>query len=278
MSAIHQLDFYKSGHKDQYPKGTDMVYSNFTPRSARLAPVLDTYYDDKVVFLGLQALVKEYLIKEWQESFFDQDKEKVVTKYKRRMDTSLGQGVVDVSHIEELHDLGFLPIQIKALPEGSRVDIKVPMLTMQNTLPEFFWLTNYLETVISADLWKPCTTATIAYEYRKIMEHYAEVTGGNVDGIMFQCHDFSFRGMSGRHDARISGIGHLLSFCGTDTVPAIDACEDLYNANAELELIGASVPATEHSVACLGISEVEQHLREEGEWNGWKLEDLLPQP
>lgn len=255
--ALFNIDFYKADHRSQYPEGTEMVYSNFTPRSSRLAPVLSKFYDEKVVFFGLQAFIKEYLIKEWNETFFNINKDKAVTSYKRRMDTSLGQGAVDVEHIGKLHDLGFLPIEIKALPEGSRVNIKVPMLTVKNTLPEFFWLTNYLETVLSADLWKPCTTATIAYEYRKIMEYYAELTGANKDGIMFQCHDFSFRGMSGRHDARISGMGHLLSFCGTDTVPAIGGLEDLYNADAELELIGASVPASEHSVMCMGTQEGE---------------------
>ena len=255
--ALYNIDFYKADHRSQYPEGTEMVYSNFTPRSSRLAPVLRAFYDEKVVFFGLQAFMKDYLITEWNNTFFNVDKDKAVAAYKRRMDTSLGPDAIDVTHIRDLHDLGYLPIRIMALPEGSRVDIKVPMLTIENTLPEFFWLTNYLETVLSADLWKPCTTATIAFEYRKIMEYYAELTGANKEGIIFQCHDFSFRGMSGRHDAAISGMGHLLSFCGTDTVPAIGACEDFYNASAEQELIGASVPASEHSVMCMGTKEGE---------------------
>lgn len=257
MNPLTQMDFYKADHRRQYPEGTQFVYSNFTPRSSRLAPVLHGYYDEKVVFVGLQGFIKEFLIETFNDGFFDRPKEEVVAEYKRRMDTSLGEGAVPVDHIEALHDLGYLPICIKALPEGSRVDIKVPVLTVRNTNKHFSWLVNYLETVMSAMLWKPCTTATVAYEYRRILEHYAEATGSPLDFVAVQAHDFSFRGMSGLEDAARSGIGHLLSFVGTDTVPAIDYAENYYNADAGKELIGCSVPATEHSVMCMGGNEDE---------------------
>lgn len=252
MTAAHQTDFYKTGHGPQYPDNTQSVYSNFTPRSSRLAPVLREYYDDKVVVFGIQALCMDFLINEFNEKFFKKSKQKAVKAYKRRMDTSLGGGVVSTDQVAALHDLGYLPLSIKAIPEGSRVNIKVPVLTVRETLPEFFWLVNYLETVMSCELWKPMTTATIAYEYRKILERYADETGAGREGIGIQCHDFSFRGMSGRHDAMMSGMGHLLSFVGTDTIPSIDAAEEFYFADCEKELIGCSVPATEHSVMCMG--------------------------
>lgn len=276
MLPAHQLDFYKTDHKRQYPEGTNLVYSNFTPRSSRLAPVLREFYDEKVVVFGIQAWVISYLIREWQYGFFDLNKETACGMYKRRMDTALGPDAVSIAELEALHDLGFMPIEIKALPEGSRCNIKVALMTVVNTHPDFFWLTNYLETVASCDLWKPMTTATIAFEYRKILTHYAELTGSPLEFVDVQGHDFSFRGMSGRHDAAMSGMGHLLSFIGTDTIPAIDACEHYYGADATQEMIGCSVPATEHSVACLGIAEVEASLREKGEWNGYNVEDLLP--
>lgn len=237
------IDFYKADHKSQYPEGTELVYSNWTPRSSRLAPVLTEYYDEKVVFFGLQAFMIDYLINEWNDKFFSAPKAKACGHFKRRMDTSLGPDSVSIIELEQLHDLGYLPLNIKALPEGSRVNIKVPMFTVINTLPEFFWLVNYFETVMSCEVWKPCTTATIAYEYRKILEKFAKQTGSPIEVVDIQAHDFSMRGMSGRHDAAISGMGHLLSFVGTDTVLAIDAVEDFYFANAEEELIGCSVPA-----------------------------------
>ncbi len=247
------IDFYKADHRRQYPEGTEYVYSNFTPRSSRLAPVLDGF-DDRVVFVGLQGFIKNILIEQWNREFFNKPKAKVIAKYKHRMDTSLGENAVGVDHFEALHDLGHLPLKIKALPEGSRVNIKVPMFTVINTLPEFYWLTNYIETSISAEVWKPCTTATIAYEYKKLLTRYAVKTGSPIDFVALQGHDFSSRGMSGIADAAQSGIGHLTSFIGTDTVAAIDYAEDYYNADG---IIGVSVPATEHSVMCMGTKEDE---------------------
>ncbi|PCJ60257.1 MAG: nicotinate phosphoribosyltransferase [Planctomycetota bacterium] len=254
MNPLMAIDFYKADHRRQYPEGTEYVYSNFTPRSSRLAPVLEGF-DDRVVFVGLQGFIKYFLIDLWDKEFFNKPKEKVVAKYKRRMDTSLGVGAVPVDHIEALHDLGYLPLRIKALPEGSRVNIKVPMFTVINTMPEFFWLTNYIETCISADVWKSCTTASIAYEYKKLLTEFANKTGAPLDFVAVQGHDFSSRGMSGNYDTGQSGFGHLSSFIGTDTVPAIDYAEDYYNA--EGDIIGVSVPATEHSVMCMGTEDNE---------------------
>lgn len=253
MNPLTAIDFYKADHRRQYPAGTEYVYSNFTPRSSRLAPVLEGF-DDRVVFVGLQGYIKRFLIHTWNEHFFNPPKEKVVAKYKRRMDTSLGEGAIPVDHIEALHDLGYLPLEIKALPEGSRVNIKVPMFTIVNTLPEFYWLTNYLETSLSAEIWKICTTATVAYEYKRLLTDYAQKTGSPMAFVPLQGHDFSFRGMSGMMDAAQSGMGHLTSFIGTDTVAAIDYAEDYYNAQG---VIGVSVPATEHSVMCMGTQEGE---------------------
>jgi nicotinamide phosphoribosyltransferase len=253
MNPLMSIDFYKADHRRQYPEGTEYVYSNFTPRSSRLAKMLSGF-DDRIVFLGLQVYIKRVLMRQWQTAFFDQPKEKVLSKYQRRMDSALGEGAVTVEHIAALHDLGYLPIRIKALEEGSRVNMKVPVFTVINTLPEFFWLTNYLETSISAEVWKPCTTATIAYEYKRLLTDFAQQTGAPLDFIPLQAHDFSFRGMSGSEDAAISGMGHLTSFIGTDSVAAIDFAEEYYDAAG---VVGVSVPATEHSVMCMGTKESE---------------------
>jgi nicotinamide phosphoribosyltransferase len=253
-NPLNTIDFYKADHRRQYPSGTQFVYANFTPRSSRLAPVPESF-DDRVVFVGLQGFIKNYLIKAWNEGFFNQPKELVLAAYKKRMDKSLGEGAIPLDHIEKLHDLGFLPLKIKALPEGSRVNIKVPMFTVINTLPEFFWLTNYIETAISAEIWKPSTTATIALEYRKLFTEYAIKTGAPLEFVDIQGHDFSSRGMSGIIDAAQSGFGHLTSFIGTDTVAAIDYAEDVYDATEDI--VGVSVPATEHSVMSMGLQESE---------------------
>ncbi|VXA55859.1 nicotinamide phosphoribosyl transferase [Acinetobacter proteolyticus] len=253
INPLNAIDFYKADHRRQYPVGTEYVYANFTPRSSRLAKMLPDF-DDKIVFFGLQGFIKHFLIETWNEGFFNQAKAKVVAAYKRRMDNALGEGAVPVEHIEALHDLGYLPLKIKALPEGSRVNIKVPVLTIINTDPNFFWLTNYIETVLSAELWKSCTTASIAYEYKRLLTQYAEKTGAPLDFVAVQGHDFSSRGMSGIYDAAQSGVGHLTSFIGTDSVASIDYAEEYYNATG---IVGVSVPATEHSVMCMGSEESE---------------------
>lgn len=258
INPLTAIDFYKADHRRQYPKGTSLIYSNFTPRSVEHSPLRGLpLNDDKVVFFGLQYFIKHFLQEVWSKEFFSQDLEKVLMKYKRRMDNALGEGAVPLDHIEALHSLGYLPLEIRALPEGVAVNAKVPMLTIHNTHPEFFWLTNYMETVLSSYLWRTCTSATIARYYRRLLEHYAENTGADKGFIDFQAHDFSFRGMGGLQAAAMSGAAHLLYFKGTDTVPAIDLLEDYYGANVEEELVGCSVPATEHSVMCMGSQESE---------------------
>ncbi len=250
-NAANLKDFYKADHRNQYPEGTEMVFSNLTPRTSRNSEITE------IVFFGLQYFIKEYLINQWNDNFFSQPKEKVVASYKRRIETSLGPDAITFDHIEALHDLGYLPLEIMALPEGSLVPLKCPPLVMFNTKPEFFWITNYLETILSCVVWGGCTSATTAYQYKKILSKYANETVGNTDFVQWQGHDFSFRGMFGLEAACISGAGHLLSFTGTDTIPAIDFLEEYYYANSEKELIGASVPATEHSVMCMGTKDDE---------------------
>lgn len=257
LDPLITADFYKVSHRQQYPDGTNLVYSNFTPRSAKLANISSDQFDGKVTFFGLQYFIKAFLIEAWDREFFGKPKAEVVARYKRRMDTALGPDSVPVDHIEALHDLGYLPIRIKALPEGVSVPVKVPVLVIHNTHPEFFWLTNYLETALSAYLWKPMTSATVARHYRKLLDAYAATTGADPGFVQFQAHDFSFRGMSGPYDAALSGAGHLLSFVGTDTIAAIDLIEDYYRGDAEKELIGCSVPASEHSVMSMGTFEAE---------------------
>jgi nicotinamide phosphoribosyltransferase len=244
-------DYYKVGHVFQYPKNTTLVYSNLTPRNSRLKGV------DEMVFFGLQYFTKEYLISYFNDNFFKQPKEKVMNDYKRRIISSLGSHLPTYEHLEKLHDLGYLPVEIKALPEGSKVPMKVPCLTVVNTLPEYYWLSNFLETLLSAIIWQPCTSATIAHEYRKLLDGYAAKTGMAPEFVQWQGHDFSFRGMSSLESAVLSAMGHLLSFTGTDTIPAIDALEKYYGANADFELIGGSVAATEHSVMCSGSKDGE---------------------
>lgn len=248
-NAMLMTDGYKLDHRRQYPKGTEYVYSNWTPRSNEYFPEAK---DGSVVF-GVQYFIKKYLIEAFNREFFSLNEDDAVKSFKRRIDTFLGENEVGVEHIRALHKLGYLPIRIKSLPEGSVCPIRVPMLTVVNTHPDFFWVTNFLETIMSCELWLPMTSATTARQYRKELERHADKTGFDKDVMLgFLCHDFSMRGMAGLEASITSGMGHLTSFVGSETIPAIGAVEEYYNMDAEKELIAATVPASEHSVMCAG--------------------------
>lgn len=250
MNPINLIDGYKADHRRQYPSGTSLVFSNFTPRSSRIEG------QTHVVMFGLQYFIKKYLQEEFNDNFFSKPKEEVSAQYKRRMDAYLGAGAIETAHIEALHDLGYLPIQILALPEGTVVPVGVPVLVMYNTKPEFFWLTNYLETLLSCVLWGCITSATTAKRYKDVLTKWAKQTGDE-GFVQFQGHDFSMRGMFGVEAACMSGAAHLTSFAGTDCVPALDFVESYYGADVTKELVGVSVPASEHAVMCMGGQEDE---------------------
>ena len=252
MNPLLYTDGYKVDHRRQYPNQTTLVYSNWTPRKSRIEGIND------VVFFGLQYFIKKYIIEDFNTNFFGKEKAEVCKNYSRRINNYLGENKVGIKHIEDLHDLGYLPMVIKALPEGVSVPIRVPMLTLYNTKAEFFWLTNYFETILSTTLWLPCNSATIAKQYRGILDKYAAETSSIPEFVDWQGHDFSMRGMGGLESAIMSAAGHLLSFTGTDTIPTIDFLETYYNANSDTELVGGSVAATEHSVMCMGTNTGEQ--------------------
>lgn len=258
LPATLLCDFYKVSHREQYPDKTETIYSTWIPRSNKYWPHAAT-----VVSFGFQSFIKEYLIDFFDENFFSRPKWSIIAEYTRMIHYTLNVESPSWKHIEDLHDLGYLPIHMKALPEGMQCPMRVPMMTVYNTDPNFFWLTNYLETLMSTELWQPATSATIAKEYRRVLDKYAEETSSDPNAVMFQGHDFSMRGMSGLHAAMKSSAGHLLSFVGTDTIPAILFMEKYYNADIEKELVGTSVPATEHSVMCAGgdVNEFDTYKR-----------------
>jgi len=132
VSAMLLCDFYKISHREQYPKGTEYVYSTWTPRASRMEGV------NKVVAFGMQAFIKNYLMDYFKENFFDRDKVEVVAEYSRVIKYALGVPEPHTKHIEDLHDLGYLPLEIKAVAEGTLVPLRVPMMTIQNTDPRFF--------------------------------------------------------------------------------------------------------------------------------------------
>lgn len=248
LFAPHCLDSYKLGHRSQYPKGTQHIYSNFTPRVDKHLNLPGKYADHKYVVWGITGAWKE-IVALWDKTFFTKPKEECLAKYRARVPAFTGKEAY-TQHLADLHDLGYLPLRVKMIREGSRVNIGVPFMTIVNTLPEYFWLTNSLETHISDEMWKPITVATIAYCYRRMLDDFAEKTGSPKDFVPWQGHNFSDRGMSGMIDAAKSGGGHSLSFWGSDSVSSFDWLDFMYKGSETF--MGGSVPATEHSVMTCG--------------------------
>lgn len=256
-TPLLMIDFYKACHADQYPEGLTKLVSYLTPRTTRLE------LTDHLVNFGLQGFVKEYLCDAFEENFFKRSEEKVVTEYERVLDATLGHGLYDSEKVRALHRLGYLPLEIGEVPEGTRVPIHVPMLYITNTHPDFAWVVGTVESVMSAYLWHPMVCAEVGYQYRQIAKKWYDrtVDEGDAD-VRRAIGDFSFRGQESPEAAITSSAGWLLSNVNTATVPAILFMEDFYNADCQTEEVGFGAVSTEHSVMCsnYAVDENEKDL------------------
>lgn len=265
-------DFYKTSHYNQYPKDTEFLYSTLVPRSNKYLPAVD-----RVVSINITGFLKKYFVDYFNKFFFERPEDEVVKEYSDFIKRTLG--IDDTGdHIRKLHKLAYLPIRVKAIPEGRSVPIGVPNLTIENTHKEFAWLTNYLETLLSCSLWQPITSASIARQYRFLGEKYAAKTCDNNGHVSFQFHDFSMRGMSSLESAQISGLGHLIYFDGTDNIPAITYADKYYSGKTAKDWNPTSIPATEHSVMCANIAkqQAEGKGRDETETYRKLITEIYP--
>lgn len=260
MNPFLATDWYKPSHISMYHEKTEFIQSNYTPRSDRLFPHF-TGPDHRVMLAGLQGFCKWFFIDLFERNFFGVSKEKALKSLRKHADKSIGKGKVDMSGIEAVYDLGYLPLEIRALPEGSLSPIGVPVYTVQNTVPGFGWLVNFFESVMSSETWKAMNTATTMRQFKILCVEAAAKTCDNADHLPFQCHMFAFRGEAGLADAAQSEIGHLIHFMGTDTIPSQWYAEEYYNM--EDEFVAGSIPASEHSVATTNISFNVERLRKE---------------
>lgn len=253
INPLHRADSYKLGHRLMYPDLFEFGQSNFTARGSRIPGITS------VVFIGLQAFVQD-LQESWQENFFDRDVDEVVAHHRHTVGNLLGSYDLGEDHIRDLHQLGYLPLRFSALDEGTLVPLRVPMFIVENTHRSFGWLVNYIESDLSCSTWLPITSATTAYKFRELLDHWAEETSDTPEFVDWQGHDFSLRGMENILAGAASGAGHLLSFAGTDSMPSLDWISYFYDAPG---FIGGSVPASEHSVMCAGgeLTELETFRR-----------------
>ena len=225
------IDYYKAVHAEMLPEKITKSVSYFTPRMSRIARW------DKVVMFGLQGFIKTYLIDYFNKEFFERPFEDVIAEYKRVLDHTLGEGVYGIEKIEKLHRLGYLPIEIVALPEGTRVPVHVPMFGITNTHPDFAWLPQALESLISAESWHPMIAATVGYTYREIVNRYYDQTCDDSLEKAKALGAFDFRGEECTESAIKAGAGWCLSFLNTATVPVVPYLEQLDCCDCTKDLV-----------------------------------------
>lgn len=244
INPILLIDFYKAVHAEMLPAKITKSVSYFTPRMSRVRMW------NKVVMFGLQGFVKTYLIDYFNERFFERPIDEVISEYERIMDASLGKGVYGLQKIKDLHALGYLPIEIWALPEGTKVPMHVPMFCITNTHDDFAWLPQALESLISAEAWHPMLVATVGATYRDIVNKFYDETCDDSVSRNKALGSFDFRGEECTDSAIKAAAGWCLSFVNTATVPVIPYLEKLYNCDCTKEPVAFGSPSTEHAVMC----------------------------
>ena len=254
ISFMLMADTYKNTNPDAMPEGLIKLTSYIAPRKSMFKNI------DKVVFFGLQGFIQEFLIDLVNETFFKRDKEEVLAEYKSYLDTQIGEQSYDLSRIAALHDLGYLPIKMKALPEGSLVNMGVPCIELTNTHPDFAWVVQWIECIAQSELFGTCNWATMAHEYRKLANDFYEKTTDGANPAMAMA-DFGFRGLGVDNGIRASS-SWLLSFDKTSTIPAMQYIDKMYNAECAKNHIGIGAVSLEHATVCsnLAICETEESL------------------
>lgn len=231
MNLILSTDSYKLTHYAQYPHDTETVYSYFESRKGATYP--------HVVFFGLQ-----HILRQLERGITQADIEQAAALAAIHFGNPEIFNRAGWEHVFNAHG-GRLPLRIKAVPEGTIVPTGNVLMTVENTDPECYWLTNHVESLLT-HVWYPSTVATRSYNVRAMIKEFLEATADDESALPFMLHDFGYRGASTHESAALGGAGHLLSFKGTDTIPAMLLAMDTYEA--ELDDLAFSVPATEHSV------------------------------
>lgn len=244
INSLLLKDFYKAVHSEMLNPGMSKSVSYYTPRKSRVNRW------PKVVNFGLQMFIKNWLIDEFNENFFNRPEDEVVTEYKRVLDNAMGKDIYDINKVRKLHKLGYLPIEIISIPEGVEVPMRCPIFGITNTHDEFAWLPQALESLISAEVWYPMITATVGHTYRQIVDKYYDLTCDDNIPHRRALGNFDFRGDMGVDAALKAAAGWLMSFVNTATVPAIPFMEQMYNCDCTKEEVGFGAVSTEHFVMC----------------------------
>lgn len=225
-NILFDVDSYKTSHFSQFPKDTTSLFSYIEARGGNYK---------ETVFFGLQYFIKEYLLNPITEA----DVNKAKKLYAAHGVPFNYDGWMYI--VNELK--GYLPIKIKAVPEGTKVPISNILVSVESTDKNVPWIVSWVETALLRSIWYGTTVATRSNYIKSIIKEGLEKSSDSIDEINFKLHDFGSRGVSSQESAILGGMAHLLNFMGTDTVVALLGAQDYYNA----DMAGYSIPASEHS-------------------------------
>lgn len=252
--AMFAADYYKIGHAiKMQPQGAEMVYSTWTARSNKHHPGCD-----RTVVFGYQYTISE-LKAFWDENFFNVPVHDLERQWEAVIGKTFDETYCDFSKFYDLHELGYLPIAIYGVPEGTLLPIGIPDHVIFNTHPNFAWLPQFIEDQWSANNWLPSTSATTAYYRRKLLAPYVKATHGDMAALDHMCGDFSLRGHTSLQAGYISGAAHALSFDRTATIGSNLLLRDYYNATMNMPPMRGT-PSLEHSVVEQGVADYKQRI------------------
>lgn len=243
MNPMLLCDTYKAVHNLMYPENLETLVSYWVPRKS----YFEKPENQKMVWFGLQAFIKQYLVEYFNKNFFEKSEDEIVESYVKVMDVQL-DGAYKIDHIIGLHRLGYLPLRIKALPEGSKVNMGVPCIELTNTIDGYAWLVQWVECLLQVELWKICNDATIGDMYYRLAKYWYEK---NADANLDPRNAFSNFDMRGDDCLEVAprtAAAWLLSSNKTSTVPSLPFIDKYYTANTSYNRIGVGAISTEHSV------------------------------
>ena len=255
VAPMFAADYYKIGHAiKMQPDDAQMVYSTWTARSFK-------YHNNcpKTVVFGHQYTIQR-LRDYWQEEFFNKSIEELRAEWELVIGNTFHMGYSDFSKFEDLHALGYLPICIYGVPEGSLLPVGIPDHVIFSTNDSFAWLPQFIEDQWSANNWLPSTSATTAYYRKKILKPYIEETCDSMDVLPHMCGDFSLRGHTSLEAGYISGAAHALSFDRTATIGSNILLKKYYGADLETNPPMMGTPSLEHSVVEQGVAWMKQRM------------------
>ena len=245
-SSILKTDFYKVTHMQQYNTGITHFTSYLTPRGSRFKNI------DKMVVFGIANFVNEILYKDFNENFFDKHWLDIYEDLIEVLHDGLHYSLPTIKEtelkIKKLHELGYLPIELNGLPEGTLCPMGVPAIEIRSTHPDFAWVAQSIESILSCEFWHPAISATMALEYKKIAKAaYDKTVDDDISHMTAMC-DFSMRGQESYTSSVASGAAFLTSFYNCSTIESRRYIRENYNDTKPERVNGLT--STEHSVMC----------------------------